>query len=83
MHGYEKLGGIAKGRKRTYRVDVDIQQPSAGEIRIDPVYEVSVFDNDTGELVRKELPIEVSGDSRSILSDFVNAIKHSAENDFA
>jgi hypothetical protein len=82
MHGYRDLGGIVQGRKRTYRIDVNIQQPRPGEIRIDPVYVVSTFDNETNKLVKEEA-VEVPGDSRVILSEFIAGTKHSAENDFA
>ena len=81
MHSYKDLGGVVKGRKRTYRIDIEIQQPRPGEVRIDPVYEVFTFDHDTNEIVRKE-SIEVRGDSRETLRTFVNGTKHSAENDF-
>lgn len=82
MHNHKGLGGTVKGRKRTYRIEVDIQQPPPGEVRIHPVYEVTVFDNDTGKLARKEPSIEVPGDSREKLRIYVEIVKHSAENDF-
>lgn len=81
MHDHKGLGGIVNGNKRTYRIEVDIQEPPRGEVRIDPVYEVSVFDNATGDLVKKE-SVEVPGDSREVLRTFVNITKRSAENDF-
>lgn len=81
MHGYKDLGGVVKGRKRTYQIDIEIQQPPPGVVRIDPVYEVFVFDHDTNEIVRKQ-SVEVAGDSRETLRTFVNMTKHSAENDF-
>jgi hypothetical protein len=81
MHNHKGLGGVVKGRKRTYRIEVDIQQPPYGEVRIDPIYEVSVFDDDTGKLVKKE-SVEVPGDSRETLRIFVDATKYSAETDF-
>jgi hypothetical protein len=81
MHGYKDLGGIVKGRKRTYRIEIDIDEPRHGEVRIDPVYVVSTFDNDTGELVRKE-SVRVPDDSRQILSSFVDITKQSAGDDF-
>jgi hypothetical protein len=60
---------------------VDIQQPPPGEIRIEPIYEVSVFDNATGKLMRKP-SIEVPRDSRETLRTYVDMVKDSAENDF-
>ena len=81
MHDHKGLGGIVKGKKRTYRIEVDIQEPPRGEVRIDPVYEVSVFDNDTDDLVKKE-SVRVPGDSRETLGTFVNITKRSAEDDF-
>lgn len=82
MHNHKGLGGVVQGRKRTYRIEVDVEQPPPGVVRIDPIYEVSVFDNDTGELMRKEPSIEVRDDSRENLRGYVDTIKRSAENDF-
>ena len=82
LHNHKGLGGIVKGRNRTYRIEVDIQEPPRGVVRIDPIYEVTVIDNDTGELVRTEPSIEVRDDSRENLRAYVDMIKRSAENDF-
>lgn len=81
MHGYKDLGGIVKGRKRTYRIEIKIDEPPRGKVRTEPIYVVSTFDNDTGELVKKE-SVRVPDDSRQILSSFVDITKRSAEDDF-
>lgn len=81
MYGYKDLGGVVKGRRRTYRIEIELRQPPRGVVWIDPKYYVITYDNDTNEIVRKE-SVEIPGDSRETLRTFVSMTKHSAENDF-
>lgn len=83
MQDLKSLGGIVKSEKQTYRIEVEQRQPQRGEVWLDAKYYVTVYNNETGDEVRKQGFTLRPQDTLEDLRAFVEDTKRAAKRDFS
>lgn len=83
MPDLKDLGGIVQGEKRRYRVEVTLKQPKPGVVELDSVYDITVFDDETGKYFWGQKFRLRKGNTFEDLREFVEEKKRAAKRDFS